>query len=800
MNRCTQPLPASGSVVSKAAFLIALLALLAVFGVASVPARAESANSDFKRGVSAEAREDYDAAFTCYQKAFALAPKEMRYKAAFYRIRSTASSQHVTKGRKLYAAGDLPGALVEFLRAAEIDPGNEAAQQEVARVRLKQGEQAPVSETSLPVDAGKQQEMDSMESPVELKLVSNEPLTLHMTEDAKVIYQAVGKAAGVNVLFDPDYTAKRVQVDLNNVSLLDALRIVGTLTNTFWRPVTANTIFVAANTRAKRTELDEQAVETFYLTNAWQQNDMNDVQTALRNVLPNAKVYGVASQNAIVMRGTPDELLLASKLVNDLDKARAEVVVDIAVLEVSKNWERNLGISWPSSSSVAISPTTTTTTSSTTTTATTPTLYNLAHLKASDIAVTLGSAQANMLLTDSNTKILDNPRIRCTDAQKATMKIGERIPIATGSYSTGVATTAISSMVNTQFQYIDVGINIEMTPTIHHDHDVTLKIKIEDSSENGSSTISGVTEPIIAQKTSEQTIRLREGEASVLSGMVNKTDMVSWNGVPGLSSIPGLKYLFGSKDHQIQEDEIVFLVIPHIVRSQDVGPANLRAIDTGTGTSIELHHAQVDRSGSNSVTTPGSNALPAALPAAHSQLGTLPNQSAAAAAPAALAQMNAAADATGTAAAAGVKPVTTPPQVEGASFAFTPLAAPVASGAAFRLPVVLSGAVDITSVPLQISYDPAKLSLVNVEGGDLLSRDGQALAVVHRDQPKGLITLNVARPPGAAGVSGSGVVCILSFHAGAAGASEISITHPSAINSAQQTVPARGARTTIQVQ
>ena len=175
-----------------------------------------------------------------------------------------------------------------------------------------------------------------------------------MTEDAKVVYQAIGKAAGVNVLFDPDYNSKRIQVDLNNVSLLDALRIVGTMSGTFWRPVTANTIFVAQNTRIKRTELDEQAVQTFYLTNAWQQNDLNDVQTALRNVLTSAKIYGVASQNAIVMRGTPDELLLAQKLINDLDKARAEVVVDIAVLEVSKNWERTLGIAWPSSVGVAL--------------------------------------------------------------------------------------------------------------------------------------------------------------------------------------------------------------------------------------------------------------------------------------------------------------------------------------------------------------------------------------------------------------------------------------------------------------
>ncbi len=144
-------------------------------------------------------------------------------------------------------------------------------------------------------------------------------------------------------------------MDLNNVSLLDALRIVGTISNTFWRPVTDNTIFVAAEHPRQAHELDEQAVQTFYLSNAWQQNDLNDVHTALRNVLPDVKVYGVPSQNAIVMRGTPDELLLAQKLINDLDKARAEVVVDIAMLEVSKNWEKTLGIHGPAASALRCS-------------------------------------------------------------------------------------------------------------------------------------------------------------------------------------------------------------------------------------------------------------------------------------------------------------------------------------------------------------------------------------------------------------------------------------------------------------
>jgi general secretion pathway protein D len=790
---------------------MALFAVVAVFVLSSASLRAESASSFYKRGLNAEAREDYDAAFDNFQKAYAKTPKDLQYRTAFYRVRITASAMHITKGRKLLDAGNDQGALSEFLRAAEIDPSNEAAQQEIARARKKNGEAAPQTETSLSQTEGKQEDLESMGAPAELKPLSNEPLTLHMQEDAKMVYQAIGKAAGVNVLFDPDFTAKRIQVDLNNVSLLDALRIVGTISNTFWRPVTDNTIFVAANTRAKRTELDEQAVQTFYLSNAWQATDLTDVNTAIRNLMPNTKAYPVPSQNAVVIRGTPDELLLAQKLINDLDKARPEVVVDIAILEVSKNWEKTLGIAWPSSVGIALNPptsststssTTTTTGTTSTSTGTTPTLYDLAHLKAYDFAVTVGSATANMLLTDSNTKILQNPRLRSTDGQKATMKIGEKIPIATGSYGGGTTGSlgGVSSLVNTQFTYQDVGITIEMTPTIHFNRDVTLKIKIEDTSQNGSVTISEVTEPIIAQKTIEQVIRLREGEASILGGIQDKQEVVSWNGIPGLSSIPVLKYLFGSKDHTINDDELVFLIVPHVVRSQSLEEMNLRTVDTGEGTSIEIRHVPSEApGGANPVPNPGSTPAPAIQPPAHGRpnVGTVPGQSAAAAAPAALAQLNDAEQTNGNTPAKPSPPI--PPQPATVSFMLAPQSGPVAVGASFKVPVVLSGGADIASVPLQISYDPAKLSLVNVDSGDFLSRDGQAVVLTHRDDGPGLILINASRPPGAAGVNGTGVVCILSFQARTAGASDVVLTRPGAVSSKQQQLPAQGGRVSIQV-
>ena len=790
----------SASVLSNARRWILLAGVFALLGAASSSLLAQSANTYYKRGQSAEAREDYDGAFQNFQKAYSMMPKNEVYRTAFYRVRFTDAAMHVTNGRKLEASGDEQGALVELLRAAEIDPSNEAAQQEIAKIRARHADQ-PLPQASSPMSAATQAAIDSIGAPPQLKPVTNEPFVLHMAEDSKVVYQAIGKAAGINVLFDPDYISKRIQVDLNNVSLFDALRIVGTLSGTFWRPITTNTIFVAANTRSKRAELDEQAVQTFYLSNAWQQNDLNDVQTALRNVLPSAKVYGVASQNAIVMRATPDELLLAQKLVNDLDKARPEVVVDIGVLEVSKNWERNLGISWPGSAGVQLqSPTTTqSTTCPSGSTDCTPstntnslTLYNISHLNANDFAVTVGQATANALLTDNNTHILQNPRIRAADQQKATLKIGSRIPIATGSYQTGAATALVSSLVNTQFQYQDVGVNIEITPTVHYDRDITLKIKIEVTAQSGSVTISGVTEPILSQRVAEQTIRLREGEANILGGINESQIQDNWSGIPGLSQIPILRYLFGSRDKIRQDDEIVFLVVPHVVRSQDLSPLNLRSIDTGSGMNVELRHTAAP------VAEPAAPTQPAAPP--KSGISSVPGPSAEGSAPSALSQMRASQDAS--LAPPPVTPGTPAGDAGPAAKVNLMLNSPgqVVNGTTFQVPVVLTGGADVSSVPLQIQYDPAKLSLVNVGDGDLLNRDGQVVAMAHRDDGPGDITLNVSRPPGAPGVSGAGVVCVLTFQAKATGKTDVSITRASAMSSAGKPLQAQTSQASILVQ
>ena len=807
----------SGSGVAAARWTLVLLGFV---GMTASVAHAQSAGAWSKRGANAEAREDYDAAFEDYRQAHLKKPKDLRYKTHYERMRFEAANLHVDRGRVLRQSGDAGGAVNEFARALQIDPGNQVAAQEL-QVTEKPAT-GPEGSASTGVTPGKtlvpgvdeqtpyqekvQRDIASMGAPVVLQPVSNDPISLSMVEDTKVGYQAIGKAAGLNVIFDPEYTSKRIPVNLTNVSLNDALRIVGTLSGTFWKPVTSNTIFVAQNNVTKRRDLDDLAVQTFYLTNASQQADANEILVALRNLLdPSVKIYLVATQNAIVMRATTDELILAEKLINDLDRVRPEVVVDVAVLEVSRDKIRNLGITLPTSfgltpqasnaNASTTSNTTGTTTTTTTNSATTTsgiTLNTLGNINATNFAVSVSGGTVNALLSDSDTRILQNPRIRATDGQNATLKIGSKIPVATGSYSAGAAITTASLGVQTQFTYLDVGVNIDMTPTVHYDREISLKMKIEISSQNGSVTISGVTEPIISQRVVSQVIQLKDGEPSILAGLIQRQDTKSVNGTPGLGELPLLKYFFSSQNKEQQSDEIVFLLIPHIVRESLLTDQNTRAIYTGTGQSIDLIHRDLPvagaapESGAVAGMSPNVTAQPtSAANAANAMLGKIASDSR---------PMT-----PGTVTATNVP--ATPNVAAGPPITLTvvPTAANQQVGATFQVAVMAANAQDLFSVPMQMQFDPKLLALVNVDAGDMLGRDGQAVALVHRDEGNGAVTISTSRPPGAKGVDGQGTICTLTFKALAPGDAALSLVRISAKNSQQVTLPAVGTQAVVHV-
>ena len=760
--------------------------LLVVFAI--LPAIADKAKTAYEKGQDAEARENFEAAYNFYKQAYDLKPKDLRYKSSFERLRFKAAATIVHHAQGLRDEGKLQEALAEFQKAAQIDPSLFIAQQELKRtLQMINDTSNPPPQAAGPPNQLEKKIRDAP-GPVELAPISNVPITVKLTEDTKVIYQTVGQLAGINVLFDPDYTSRRIKVELNGVTLEEALEITALESKTFWRPVTGNTIFVAQDNPAKRKELEQSVLKTFYLSNISQPTELQDVVNAIRAVLDVQRVQQLLSQNALVVRGTPDQIALAEKLVDDLDRARPEVVVDIAVLQVSKDKSRTLGMNWPTSATVALQSninTTTATTNTTTGTTTTPSsnggleLNTLGNLNATDFQVTIPSANLSAVMSDSDTKTLQNPQVRALDNQKATLKIGERVPVATGSFQPGIGGVGINPLVNTQFQYLDVGVNIDVTPHVHADREVTLKISMEISSVINQASIGGISQPIIGQKKIEHEIRLKDGESSLIGGIFDDSQTRALSGIPGLAQIPILRYLFGQVTQDKSQDETVFAITPHIIRGNTISELNQRQIEIGTANTIVLRH--VSRAAAPAGQAPATPA-PAAQPQAPG------NQSPA----------NPPANPTPNQAA---NPAANPAAPGGTNFLFDPGQITAVKGNTFVVNLMISGAQNVYSVPVQMNYDPAKLQLVNVSNGGFLSQDGQAVALVHReDETTGTLQITATRPPGAGGVSGQGAVVTMTFQAKASGQSPLTITRGGARDPAQQAITVNGAQASVTVQ
>jgi general secretion pathway protein D len=597
----------------------------------SLPAFAkkiDSAKALYDKGQDAEARQNYEQAFDYFKQAYNLKPKDLRYRTAFERNRFLAASSEVHRGQILRDAGKLDEALAQFQKALETDPSSFIAQQELKRTQQMLREaQNPQPQASAARATPLRRRLESAQGPVELAPLANVPITLKVTEKTNVIYETVGKLAGINVLFDPDYAPKQARIELNGVTLEDALEVISFETKTFWRPVTPNTIFVAQDNPAKRKELEQNVIKTFYLSNLSQPTELQDVVNAMRTILEVSRIQQLPSQGAIVVRGTPDQMALAQKLVDDLDKAKPEVLIEVAVMQVSRDKTRKLGISPPTSASVQLQPNvnTTTTTTNTTTNTTNPStnginLNTLANLNATDFQVTIPQATATALLGDTNTKLIQNPQIRALDGQKATLKIGDRVPVATGSFQPGIGGVGINPLVNTQFQYLDVGVNIDITPRVQAEREISLKLTMDVSAVTSHVSIGGIDQPVIGQRKIENEIRLKDGEVSLLGGMMEDTQTRSLNGIPGLAQIPILKYLFGETDTEHRENEIVFVLIPHIIRGRDTPRDNLDMIDVGTANAIELRRS----TSKPAAVTPVSQTAPAASVAAPQPQGATP--------------------------------------------------------------------------------------------------------------------------------------------------------------------------------
>jgi general secretion pathway protein D len=606
--------PISSGAAKRMTLLRIALALTLTMAIAA-PTYSDQASAAYGRGVRAEAVPDYDAAFVGYAEAYRLKPKETKYVVPFLRVRGIAAEEHVRKGQLLRDNLKLQEALVEFERAADIDPTNLAARQEAQKTAdmiKTQAQQKAGGEGAKPMSPLAKMAED-MQGPVDLEPFSDTPLTLRMTTTSDNVYKTIGKLAGINVLFDLDYRPQRINIELDEVPLREALRMVAMQSKTFWRPISTKAIFVAAE--SKRKEYEDNVMTTFHVRNASTPAELQELVGTLKGMLDIARIQVNPTHSTITLRGTPDQMVLAQKLITDLDKPKAEVVIDIAIMEVSTDRLHTIGTTVPTSTSIALqaAPAGVGT-------------VNIGGLNGGTFAMAVPGGSFSFLMSDSNTKVLQNPRIRVLDNGKATLKIGDRVPIATGSFSSagGVSGGGISPLVNTQFQYLDVGVNIDITPHILSGGEVNLKMVLEVSTVTGSTDIGGISQPTIGQRHIEHETRLGDGEMSLVGGILEDSETQSLGGYPWLGNIPLLKYLFGQEKKDRRKTEIVFAVIPHIVRSEVITDESMRLIDIGTGTAIDLRRPELTKKpaspsqpvkpASQGETTPKSPVTPPARP------------------------------------------------------------------------------------------------------------------------------------------------------------------------------------------
>jgi general secretion pathway protein D len=786
-----------------------MLAVALAGQFAQVAGKTRKGNAYFAEGAKAQEKKQWDAALEAYEKALAEDPSDVSYRIAAEKARIEASQAHLENGLKLRNQGRLAEALVEIQRAAGLNPGSTAAAQEIVRTQemlererrrvQETGKEAPAEIRALtPAEAAQsevREKIDRMLPLPELRPLNPERINLKMNnQPPKILFETVAKVAGINVIWDPEYQQGRnLSLDLSNATLEEALDDVAILTKSFWKPLPGgNTIFVTNDNRNKRNDYEDQVLKVFYLSNVNTPQELQEIVNAVRAVTELTRLMPYNSLHAIIARGEADRVALAEKIINDLDRPKAEVVIDVMVMQASSVFSRqitaavastglNVPVNFSPRTSLQIvqnSTTNTSNTNNTTNTGTTSTtsattsgpvqipLSNLAHLSSADWAITLPGALLQAALSDANTKILQSPQVRSVDNSKASLKIGERQPTATGSFQPGIGGVGINPLVNTQFTYIDVGVNVDITPQVHENDEVSMHVELDISSVAGYVNLGGIQQPIIQQNKVVHDLRVREGDVSLLAGLSQDQESKTVTGIPGLSSIPVIGKLFSGQSIDRNKSELMIALVPHIVRRPDISPENLKAIGVGNATTVKLAFAP--RTGQAvpvvALATPLAATAPAAPPP--------PPAPAPSAAPPA-------------AAANAGPPANRPPG--GDRVFFQPAQVDATVSSTFSVAVTVTGASDAAGAPMQIQFDPKILRLNDITLGELMTQGGQEPVLTKNIlNDAGAATVQLARPAGSPGASGDGVLVRLNFQAVGRGNTSVTVPNLAVFNSQGQ--------------
>ena len=539
------------------------LAAIVLVAVATLSCASTSA---LKRGQQAERADDYDRAVIEYTAALREDPENRNISLALDRARLRAAELHFGRGRRLLATGKYEEALLELQVAAEMNPtdGDIDAELRRARVALRTKLATPIDgKTRLEslVESARTQEPGGLDLPNDLTLP---PSMVFRDAGVREVVTAIARFAGVNVAFDPAFRDTPITIELRDGDFQSALTSVTGSSRNFFKVTAPKTITVVPDTPAKRREYEDEVVRTFYLSNA----ELKETIDLLRIVVDLRRIAGVPGANALTIKDTPERLAAAGRIIAAIDKARPEVVIDVELLEVDRRRAREYGIQFatPGNTEGGISGSADVNQSGLT-------LDDLRNLTASDVFLTgVPALYYRLIRSDTNTRILASPQLRTAEGVPAKAKFGERVPVPVTTFAP-IATGGTPQQPITSFNYENIGVNIDITPRMHHNDDVSLALKVEVSSVSGVG-FGGL--PTFGNRFIDTVIRLKDGETNMLAGLIRDDERRILEGIPGLSDLPVVGRIFSRNRKETQETDIILTLTPHIVRVLDLTEADLQ--------------------------------------------------------------------------------------------------------------------------------------------------------------------------------------------------------------------------------
>lgn len=742
----------------------------------------------------AESREQWDEAVVHYLDLASRDPGSLRWRSALLRARLRASQQHFAAGRRFHEAGVLERALVEYQQAVQLDPTNQYAQVELDKVRHQLLESRSVAGAAPSLDELKRKTRDARAQPPTLNPRSQERISLDFPEPQSLfaIYQALAKAFGINVLFDPQLRDQQMAIELRQVTAQSALETLMRSAGHFYKVIDEQTILIAQDTQQNRRTYEDLVIQTFYLSNA----EVKDAVQALRSLISSRNLSANEQLNAVTIRDTADKVKIAQRILETIDKSRSEVVVDIELIQVNTTKLREVGVSL---SENRISQTLDLGEDAQIR------LPDLRNLTQQSWVLTIPSILYDFVKTNSDAQLLAKPQIRITEGEKAKVRIGDQVPIPVTSFNTS-NTVGGNIVPITSFQYKDVGINIDLEPRVHHNKEISLRLLIEVSQITGFQEAGGgQRQPVIGTRTIESTIRLKDGETNFLAGLIRTDEATGESGIPGLSDIPVLGKIFSRNSSDVRRTDIMLTLTPHIIRTPDLTEQDLLPIWVGTESNMTF------RGGSPRVESPAEGPFDDAEPVAEPEFeepplaepesepedeappgvnlvpsAGFPSSPFGETPPAAEEEPVEEAEPPARAARAPSFPSlpagttlstvpTSPPtagQSAGVRLALQPAVVSLTAGESFTLDLVVDARVPVSHLPATLAYDPQVLAVERIDAGGFLGDAATAQVMADSSTP-GTIVLGASRLGQRPGVAGSGTVARITFRALANGAGTV---------------------------